>query len=266
MKFKYNSESERDKERDMKVYKSDKLIQQARYSLSITEQRFVLYAISKIKPEDDPSVWYDLDLRQFQYVCGTELNESYGHIKEWLKNLADRSWWLQKDGYETLVRWFSHIRLMNDSGIVSLQFDEDMFPFAFKLAEQMKIKKNTYTSYMFKYVLPMHSTYSVRLYELLKSYQKNNKEWKFEIDELKHLLDCDSYTRYPDFRRFVLETAIAEINKYTDISVEFDTLQKGRKVVAIIFKMLPKDMPEIINAQKEGLTELDGNIHYWDNK
>ena len=39
-----------EKEREMKVFKADELLQKARFSLSLTEQRLILYAITKIKP------------------------------------------------------------------------------------------------------------------------------------------------------------------------------------------------------------------------
>ncbi len=266
MSVKYSVESPADEERNMKVYKADKLIQRARYELTITEQRFVLYVMSKIKPEDTPECEYVINLRDFQFVCGTEDHDSYTHIKQWLKHLADKSWWLLTGNEEVLVRWFNKIKITKDSGIVTVRFDEDMFPFAFKLAEQMRSTGSTYTSYMYRYILPMRSTYSVRLYELIKSYQKNNTKWEFDIDELKHLLDCERYVRYPDFRRFILNTATEEINKYTDTNVEYHTIQKGRKVIGIVFEFKEKSMKELIKAHHAELTELDGNIHYWDNK
>ena len=39
-------------ERSLEVYKRNDMIQKARFSLSVQEQRAVLYAISKIKPDD----------------------------------------------------------------------------------------------------------------------------------------------------------------------------------------------------------------------
>ncbi len=267
MKIEYGFENNHDKERNSKVYKSDKLIQQARYSLSITEQRFVLYAISKIKPEDDASMWYELSLKEFQHICGTDANESYNHIKSWIKTLSDRSWWLlQPDGYETLVRWFSTIKMRPDSSVILIKFHDEMFPYIFQLAEHMRISGDRYTSYMYRYVLPMRSTYSVRVYELLKSYHKNNSKWRFDVDKLKHLLDCDNYDRFADFRRFVLEPAVKEINKYTDIKVSYEAIKAGRKIAVVVFYIDEKTIPELSESHKAELTELDGNVHWWDMK
>ena len=263
-KVSISAENSTDAQRNIKIYKSDELIQKARYSLSLTEQRFLLYSISKIQPKHDASYFYDIDLSEFQKVCGTDGDESYSRVKAWIKRLADKSWWVVEDRSETLVRWFSTVKLFPDSGMVRVKFHEEMFPYLFRLAEQMRETGKMYTSYAFRYVLPMKSTYSIRIYEILKSYQKNNESWWFELGKLKHLLECENYGRFPDFRRFVLEPAVREINQYTDIKVDYSLIKQGRKVVAVDFTLLEKDFAELLRAHHDGLTELDGNTHYWD--
>lgn len=261
-----NELSRIEREREAKIYKADELMQKARFSLSLTEQRLILYAISKIQPNHDASEIYKIDMGDFFKVCGISDNESYTRTKDHLKRLADKSWWLKQDRSESLVRWFSVVRIFEQSGVIHLKFHEDMFPYLFELARRMRENGRTYTSYEFRYVLPMRSTYSIRLYELLKSYQKNNQRWFFNLNQLKNLLDCENYGRYPDFRRFVLEPAVNEINKFTDIKISAEPIKQGRKVESIEFAMLDKDFAELLKANQVGLTELDGNIHYWDIK
>ena len=130
----------------------------------------------------------------------------------------------------------------------------------------MRESGKLYTSYTLRYVLPMKSTYSIRLYELLKSYSKNNQSWWFELDQLRHLLDCENYNRFPDFRRYVLEPSVREINQYTDISIDVKLIKDGRKVKAVEFKMLEKSFKDLLKAHHDGLTELEGDVHYWDVK
>lgn len=47
------------------------------------------------------------------------------------------------------------------------------------------------------------------------------KEITFTLDELKKRLDAENYARYPDFRRYVLEKAISDINAYSDLKVGY---------------------------------------------
>lgn len=262
----YENETFVDKDRNQKIYKSNAMARNARYDLSLEEQRFVLYAVSKIKKSDTPSQFYDIDINDFQHVCGTNNRDSYSYIKNWVKKLADRSWWLQMPDKEVLIRWFSDVEVTRNSSLVRVRFHDRMFPYAFQLAEQMRSTGELYTSYMYRYVLPMRSTYSIRLYELMKSYKPNDDGWAFELDSLRHIMNCDHYSRYPDFRVNVLELATNEINKFTDINVTYETICKGRKVIAIKFFIEEKDLRGLLESHKAELTELDGNVHWWDVK
>lgn len=247
----------------MSVVKRDDMIQHARFSLSIQEQRCVLYAISKIKPEDEVFTEYTFELKDFYTLCGIE-DKSYTRLKQTLKGLSDKSWWAVIDdkGTESLLRWFSTLRTNKRSGKVTVKFHEDMMPFLLQLAAQAREQGNLYTQYGLKYVLPMRGQYSPRLYELLKSYQKNNREWFFDIDELKRVLDCQGYKNFNDFKRFVLAPAIEEINQYTDLNVAFDTERTGRggKVSRVIFFMAGKNKKALLETNLRVYEQLDGQL------
>lgn len=247
----------RDSSRNMEVFKRDDMIQKARHRLSVQEQRCVLYAISKIKPDDTAFSEYVFELSDFYALCGIE-DESYTRLKKTLKDLSDRSWWAEIDdkGTESVLRWFSTLRTNKRSGKVTIKFHEDMMPFLLDLAKQDAF----YTSYNLKYILPMNSQYSPRLYELLKSYQKNQSQWFFNIDDLKYHLDCQHYKDFHDFNRFVLEPAVEEINRYTDLAIGYDLQRKGRKVVRVVFFMDNKTPLEIEAADREIEVQLDGQI------
>lgn len=239
--------------REMSVYKRDDMVQKARLNLSAVEQKCVLFAISKIKPTDTAFQEYTFELSHFYALCGYQ-KESYHEVKAILKGLSDKSWWATIDdkGTESLIRWFSTLRTNKKSGKVTVKFHEDMMPFLLELAKQAEMGEY-YTGYSLQYILPMSSQYSPRLYELLKSYQKNNREWFFNIEELKRILDAQSYDRWPDFRRRILEPAVNEINEYSDLNVAYDTEKEGRKVTRVIFYMAGKGQQALLAAKKLGL-------------
>ena len=245
-------------ERNMEVYKRNDMIQKARFSLSVVEQRAVLYAISKIQPEDTYLKEYTFNLKEFYRVIGWE-KESYSDFKNMLKKLRDKSWWITlPDGKtESAVSWFSTVRSNESKGKVTVKFHEDMMPYLIELAEQNVF----YTSFNLAYVLPMSSQYAPRLYEILKSYS-NNEDWFFEIDEIKYLLDCENYKNYNDFQRRALEPAVADINKYSDICVHYEEQREGRggKVVRIYFYLSKKTKSEIALAEDKVKEALDGPV------
>lgn len=249
--------------RQMAVCKRDDMMQKARYSLSVQEYRCVLYAISRVKPDDSFFDEYTFELKDFYAICGLQ-KESYTELKAILKGLRDRSWWVEIDdkGTESAISWFSTVRTNKRSGKVTIEFHKDMVPFLLQLAQQAKEQQLFYTQYDLQYVLPMSSQFSPRLYELLKSYQKNNREWFFPIDELKRRLNCENYKNFHDFRRFALDPAIAEINEYTDINIAMDLVREGRggKVVRVVFYMAKKNL-DLLQQTRIHLNEvLDGQV------
>lgn len=247
--------------REMSVVKRDDMVQKGRHQLSVREQRCVLYAISKIRPTDEVFQEYTFSLSDFYALCGL-VDESYNELKSILKGLSDRSWWAEIDdkGTESVVRWFTTVRTNKRSGKVTIKFHEDMMPFLLQLTKQNAF----YTSYNLQYVLPMSSQYSPRLYELLKSYQKNNREWFFDVEVLKRLLDCENYARWPDFRRFALEPAVEEINRYTDINIAWDTQKEGRRITRVIFYMAEKSDDDLLDAKRAIQEKLDGQLSIQD--
>lgn len=250
-----------EKERDMKIYKADSLLQKARFTLSLNEQRLILYTISKIKPTDTALTEYEFNLRDFYEVCGITGKESYSEIKNQCIALKSKAWWLtvldeNGEEWESAVTWFNTLKTNKKKGKVRIKFHEDMMPYLIQLSQQYG-SNGFFTVYDFKYILPMKSTYSIRLYELLKSYQKNNKKWWFKFDKLKHLLDCDSYEWY-DFKRRVLNTAVNEINKFTDLDIEYKTEKDGNKVDEITFILNEKNIVEKLKAKMLCSEELNG--------
>lgn len=252
-------------ERERKVYKSDLLIN-ARYSLSVPEQRLILYAISLIKKNDTAATFYEIDLNTFSKVCGFT-GDSYTKAKNLLKGLRDKSCWVTIEGAETTVAWLDKVKVITGDSAVKIRFDDDMFPYLKDLLEQYQETGRGYTSYILQSVLPMKCKYSIRLYELLKAKLKTGDflEWYYSIDELKTILECTSYKRYPDFRRYVIAPAIEEINKYSDLRADYYTTEK-RNISKLYFTITRKTNAEMIQARHDSLTALDGKVHYWDIK
>lgn len=243
--------------REMEIYKANDMIQKGRHELSLQEQRCVLYAISKIKPEDTIFQQYTFELKDFYTLCGIE-DQSYTRLKSILQNLSDRSWWVTIDdkGTESLVRWFSTMRTNKGSGTVTIKFHEDMMPFLLKVTRENQY----FTHYQLKYILPMKSQYAIRLYELLKSYQWNNIEWFFDVEQLKKQLNCENYKNFADFSKRVLKPAVAEINEYTDIKIAWEPAKEGRKVARVIFYMAEKKKADLLDADRAINDALDGQI------
>ena len=227
------------------VVKANELIQKSRFELSLPEQKTIAFVCSMIKPVDDKQntlqMEYDFSIRDYCKVCGLDYNNgnNYADIKAILKKLSDRSMWLDDGNGEVTVRWLAKARVNKRSGLAKIEIDRDLAPYLFDLGQR-------FTQYQLNNILAMKSAFSVRMYELMKSYSFQ-KSKTFDIDELKHLLlveNVKSYSNHKDFRIYVLEKAQSEINELTDIKISIEPIYKGRKVARVKFRIEEKTVFE----------------------
>lgn len=288
-----SSEFDLKETRNNLVAKDNRLIQNSRFSLGAIENKAILYLISKIQPGDKPGKIYTFNCKEFQALLKWNTEDSYSYMKIMLQNLGDISWWIDGEiegrKKDILLRWFDITRMDPGSGDIEISFQSDMFPFLLDLQKHLEEEGRYYTSYKLQNVALMKHRYSPRIYELLKSYQFNNKLWTFEngtgteYDLQRRIADTemDKKTRKPIskipeswknwaiFKRDVLEPAVKEINKYTDIKVAYEGKKedihrrKTRAIRTIIFYMVGKtdpeqrDTDEIIDAEYREIEDRD---------
>ena len=240
------------------VVKANELIQKNRFELSLPEQKTIAFICSMIKPkslkEDDLQLNYDFNIRDYCKVVGIDYNSgtNYTDIKNILKKLSDRSMWLDDGNGEVLVRWLAKVRTNKRSGVAKIELDRDLAPYLFDLGQR-------FTQYQLNNILAMKSAFSVRIYELMKSYSFQ-KSKTFDIDELKFLLmveNVKSYGNFKDFRIYVLEKAQQEINELTDINIFYEPIFKGRKVVKVKFTIKEKSVLERAKSMAKTNTILN---------
>lgn len=205
------------------------------------EQKIILYLITKIKAEDTDLQLYEFKIKDFCEVCGLDMTsgKNYSMLKDTIKKLSDKSNWVTIKNeilgeVETLLRWIEKPYIDKKSGTIKIRLDRDMKPFLLELKEK-------FTVYNLYYILAMKSKYSIRLYEILKSYEYQ-KSCVFEIEEFKKLLCAETYKLFGHLKEKVLDISLREINDYGDIYTSYEIEKQGRKFHKIKF---------IIKSKKE---------------
>jgi plasmid replication initiation protein len=243
--------------RGYKVVKSNELIQKSRFNLSVQEQKIILYMLSKIKPEDMELREQTFEIAEFCKVCGMDLDSggNYKYIKDSIKSLSDKSVWVFiNDRDEVLLRWINSAKISKKSGLVSVRISDDIKPYLLQL-------KDKFTQYELLYTLAMKSQYSIRIYELLKSYEYRRGQ-AFDIDDLKRRLGAENYGRFADFKRKVLDISMREINELSDLSVTYSLEKAGRRFSKVSFNVkLKKNTDERLKAWKQIEQKLGGNLN-----
>lgn len=230
------------KEREYKVTKSNLLIQSARSKMTAAEMRMLVYTISKIEMGDKEFQPCEVAIADFCKVCDITPDAQYKNLREITARLRGRTIELLDDDGDTIhqLGWLRRVTYYKGKGKIVLQLEEGLAP------QLLELKKN-FTSYGLINVLLLKSKYAMQIYELLKSYE-NIGLWQIDIDDFKKLLYAESYERYPDFRRKILEPSIEEINEKTDIYAEYELEKAGRKVIGL--KFIIKQNIENISKRK----------------
>lgn len=234
-------------QRGYMVVKANDIIRRSRFTLSTQQQKILLSMISKIKPEDKPNQTYSFEIQEFCRLCNIDWGSgrNYDAIKQALYGIDRQIMWIKQPEKkrETRLRWLNELHISEGSGEIIFSFHQDMFPYLLDLREK-------YTQYCLINVLPLRSKYAIRLYELLKSYEKTAHFISMPLDELKARLDASNYTNLKDFKARALERAVKEINTYTDIEISY-TLKKvkSRAYNAISFRVSAPDAKK--QAQRE---------------
>lgn len=238
--------------RRQKVIKANELIQHRTHMLSVQEQKIILFLISQLKPDQKEFEYQTFDIIDFCEACGIDASQgkNYADLRKSVQTLSDKSMWVIGQETDTLMRWISNAKIEKGQGKIEIRFDEEMKPFLLEL-------KNRYTQFDLIYTLTMRSKYSVRLYEILKSYEKIGAPVQLSLDRFQQLIGSE-YGRWQDIKRRIVEPAIKEINEVGDLRVLYTTKKKGKAIVGITFSVIPKrDFEQQVKTHRAIQARLD---------
>ena len=200
----------------------------AKYKLNTSEMKFILTAIAQIDSvQDEVLKEYEIKVSDLEHKLQTEQNTT--RLKQFAKKLMSKPLEVPTEDGWIVFNWFSKIQYINKEAKFKVRIEEDLKPYLLQLKER-------FVAYNLKYILPLTSTYSVRIYQLLKEYKKLTKRY-FEVDELMELLQVPKSYKYADFKRKVLQVAEKELLEHTDIYFTIEEEKEGRKVSRLIFRI-----------------------------
>lgn len=215
------------------VVKHNDLVE-ARYKLTLQEQKLVLTVAMMIKPDDIDFYEYRLSVREFMALMEVDGNGYHGRVRQKAEALLKKPLVIpQQDGGELLCNWFAVIHYQKRAEQITLSFHPALKPYLLQL-------KNDFTEYKINNILKLQSGFSIRLYELLKQYLKIG-ERTIELEDFKRMLGIENkYKAYADIKRRVIDTAQRELSKSTDITFTYTPIKTGRKVTSLRFKITLK--------------------------
>lgn len=108
------------------------------------------------------------------------------------------------------------------------------------------VENLNYLRYKLKNIINIKSRYTYIMFLYLWE-NKYRGTWEEPLDKLKLVLNCNNEPTYKEFKRFndlVLKKVHKEIHEATDIKYDYETVKKGRSVVAVRFIYKSKILDE----------------------
>lgn len=229
---------------EKRITKSNAIIN-ASYRFSLNELRILLYGLSQIDPRSNEFPMFHRihirELAEFYNIGEKDRGSFYDNIKDALLNKFWRrefSYYDEELGEIIRRTWLTEIRYGRKDGSLAYEYNP-------KLKNQLQQLAKRFTSYFLSNIANMKSVYAVRLYEISVMYLSASKQDKTiftkKIDDLKNHLDiADKYKHFFNMKRFVLEIAKRDINKYSDIRFSYRIIKLGRSPHEIEFTVSRK--------------------------
>ena len=207
------------------VVKDNALIN-ASYNLDLVEQRLILLAIVEaresgkgINANDPLTVHAESYINQF----GVHRNTAYQALKDACDDLFARQFSYQSlsekgNTINHKSRWVSEVAYIDNEAVVRLIFAPAIVPLITRLEEQ-------FTKYEIQQISNLTSAYAVRLYEILIAWRSTGK--------------TPLITMY-DFKKYVLDIALKQVNEHTDIIVKVEQHKTGRSITGFSFSFKQK--------------------------
>jgi hypothetical protein len=226
------NKNELEQKRNSAIVMAKEVVYKMSYGLTAQEFRLSRYLINQIQKDDKPDKMYTLHICDYNEELGiTDGGNNYEHIRKAMRAIDDKVYEIDKNGKWKRIKWFNALEGDKNTGIIKYSFNYAMVPYLFDLIKN----EDGYIQYISGCFYCLKRFASQRLYEMLidKVHMKNQM-LIVSIDGLKKELKGENYTRYRDFRVNILDKAVEDINKLTDIRVSFRT-DKPRGMTRLYF-------------------------------
>lgn len=226
------------------ILKDNSLIN-ASYSLGVAEQRLIFLAIIEAREKQtviEAGGMLRITAKKYAEHFKVESHTAYEALKRAADALYDASFRYSKKDEETGAigeykrRWLEEGGYIAKLGCVEIMFSSWVVPLITRL-------ESCYTAYELKQVSGLTSEYAIRIYEIAIQWRSVGKTPTIKLDELRGMLGLTTeYTRMEAFKRRVLDKAVEQINKHTDIDVKYNQHKEGSRIVGFSFNF--KQKPE----------------------
>lgn len=219
---------------ELTISKANSFVE-ASYAMTLDEVRVLSLTLGVFDPTNPTKRGFDFTVEEFcEHFPEVDNKSAYAQVQNAIRKISKRWITLVDNEKELTEVALLHKRTyFKKEGRFYIEFHEELMPYISNL------HKN-YTKYQLVNIGLFTSTHTIRLYELCSQYKKAGGR-EINLNDLKDWLQIkNKYTAYADFRKWVLEPAIKEINAKSDLLVGLEPIKRGRTIHALKFTIAPK--------------------------
>ena len=239
--------------KDFYVIQANELVRSKQDDLTLLEAKLIRLAITQVLRDDTDLKTYSCNVVDLANFLGIAKDNIYRDIQDLSKSLMKKSIFIKdktqpkrkgKENYK-IFHWIDYVDYTD--GVITFKLSDSLKPYLIGL-EQL------FTLYGYDAVIGLPTNYSIRLYELIASYQNmtvrlmpdtnytdipiEKNEFIFTVDWLRDYFNCnDKYPNTGDFVKRVIDGAVKAIVKNTLMRLSYRTVKKGRSITHIVFKL-----------------------------
>lgn len=170
---------------------------------------------------------YTVRVNDISELTGREWN--YQQLKEATQEMGSRMFEIQTDKSYLQLWLFSSVEYKIGTGAFEVEISKKALPYLQNLLDN-------FTSMQLKSILMCSSKYAKRFYMLGCRWRGRGAVPNMTISELKIMLglkdpkgkEPEQYKRWSDFKKFVLDIAVQQVNEHTDIMLDYRLKKRGR--------------------------------------
>lgn len=229
-------------------------IVESKFSVSPNQLDIIAILLAEIGKDTDvdSNVVYKLDAKDFGNLKGFKenSNNAYTLLREKICGIPDKpnSLGMRHIGFEICfgnnhfkhINWFSSIEYNEGVATFTLTHEIKEALVELKYNDEYKVFAKL------KYILPMKSQYSKRLYLMCREFISSGERFcDTDWDLFLEKLDIPKNYSYAKVKERVLDKAKDEVNEFSDIVIEYKITEKnvrgGKKPISISFKIYKKE-------------------------
>lgn len=213
--------------------------------LTLQQVQLLSYAIYYTQHKGVPS----FRKSEFERYFGTKKYETKS-AKEDVGKLMDLKISTEDLNQDSFAYWNVFGKIAYNKGVFEFQWTPDMIPHIMELKEKFVLLDLMTTS-------KFTSSFSWKLYEFLKA---KHGYWNIRISrrEMLNLFSVEKSKSYQQnssiFKKRVLDPAISEINRLTELDIYYNEIKENRKIVA--FELVWSKGATVKLASKKQVDEL----------